>query len=139
MKSIILVAPPAAGKGTQSALLCEKYGLVHISTGDLIREAIKKNDEMSEYLNSQIASGKLVSDDIILKLLGSKLEEIQESGYILDGFPRNVNQAKEYDKLLQTMHQSISCVIYLSIDEELAQKELWDAFHVQNVDMYTMS
>lgn len=124
MKSIILVAPPAAGKGTQSSLLCEKYGFIHISTGDLIREAIKKNDEMSEYLNSQIASGKLVSDDIILKLLGSKLEEVEAAGYILDGFPRNVNQAIEYDNLLKSMNQSISCVIYLSVDEQLAQKRI---------------
>ena len=125
MKSIILVAPPAAGKGTQSSLLCEKYGLVHISTGDLIREAIAKKDEMSDYLKSQIEAGKFVSDEIVLKLLGSRLQEIQGgSGYILDGFPRNLSQAIEYDRLLAEMGEKISCVIYLSIDKELAQKRI---------------
>lgn len=125
MKSIILVAPPAAGKGTQSSLICEKYGLLHISTGDLIREAIAKNDEMSDYLKSQIESGKLVSDEIILKLLGSRLNEIQKGpGYILDGFPRNVNQAIQYDSMLKEMNEKVSCVIYLAISKELAEKRI---------------
>ncbi len=125
MKSIILVAPPAAGKGTQSSLLCEKYGLTHISTGDLIREAIRKNDEMSDYLKTQIEAGKFVSDDIILKLLGNRLNEIQHgTGYILDGFPRNVNQAISYDHMLEEMGEKISCVIYLSISKEEAEKRI---------------
>ena len=123
MKSIILLAPPAAGKGTQSELLCKKYGFVHISTGDLIREAVSKNDEMSAYLNAQMQAGKLVSDEIILKLLGNKLNEVN-NGYILDGFPRNVSQAIAYDELLRERHDELSAVIYLNVDYNLALKRI---------------
>lgn len=123
MKSIILLAPPAAGKGTQSELLCEKYGFVHISTGDLIREAVSKKDEMSAYLTEQMQAGKLVSDEIILKLLQNKLSEVS-TGYILDGFPRNVSQADAYQSMLEVNNQELSAVIYLSVDYELALKRI---------------
>ena len=127
MKSIILLAPPAAGKGTQSELLCEKYGFVHISTGDLIREAVSKKDEMSAYLTEQMQAGKLVSDEIILKLLDTKLEEISNaSGVVLDGFPRNLEQvekAKQYKHLNEIVGED-TCVIYLSVDYELALKRI---------------
>ncbi len=117
MKSIILLAPPAAGKGTQSDLLCKKYGFIHISTGDLIREHGKTDHN---YL-----SGKLVSDDIVLQLLKDKLQEIQKKeGYILDGFPRNVSQARAYQQMLEEMHQELSAVIYLSVDYNLALKRI---------------
>lgn len=123
MKSIILLAPPAAGKGTQSELLCEKYGFVHISTGDLIREAVSKKDEMSAYLTEQMQAGKLVSDEIILKLLQNKLSEVH-TGYILDGFPRNVSQAESYQKMLEEDNQKLSAVIYLAVDYDLALKRI---------------
>ncbi len=127
MKSIILLAPPAAGKGTQSELLCKKYGFVHISTGDLIREAVKKNDEMSTYLTAQMEAGKLVSDEIILKLLDMKLEELSnEAGIVLDGFPRNLEQvekAKQYPRLNATVGED-TCVIYLNVDYDLALKRI---------------
>lgn len=127
MKSIILLAPPAAGKGTQSELLCKKYGFVHISTGDLIREAVSKNDEMSAYLTEQMQSGKLVSDEIILKLLDTKLAEISnEVGVILDGFPRNLEQvakSKQY-KYLNAAVEEDTCVIYLSVKYDLAIKRI---------------
>lgn len=123
MKSLILLAPPAAGKGTQSELLCEKYGFVHISTGDLIREAVSKKDEMSAYLTEQMQAGKLVSDDIILKLLQNKLSEVS-TGYILDGFPRNVSQAEAYQSMLDENNQELSAVIYLSVDYDLALKRI---------------
>ncbi len=127
MKSIILLAPPAAGKGTQSDLLCEKYGFVHISTGDLIREAVSNQDEMSAYLTEQMQSGKLVSDEIILKLLDTKLEEISnESGVVLDGFPRNLEQvekARQYKHLNEAVEKD-TCVIYLSVDYDLALKRI---------------
>lgn len=127
MKSIILLAPPAAGKGTQSDLLCKKYGFVHISTGDLIREAVNKKNEMSAYLTGTMQSGKLVSDEIILKLLDTKLEELSHaSGVVLDGFPRNLEQvekAKQY-KSLNNIVAEDTCVIYLSVDYDLALKRI---------------
>lgn len=125
MKSIILLAPPAAGKGTQSDLLCKKYGFVHISTGDLLREAMQKDDAMGHMLQEQMQSGKLIADEIVFQLLENKLKTIEKSsGYILDGFPRNVNQAEGYNQLLQSKNQELSVVIYLSIDYDLALKRI---------------
>lgn len=96
--NIILIAPPAAGKGTQSELICNKYDMQHISTGDLIRTVINSNNENSIELKKTIEQGKLVSDEFVLDLIK---EEIKNgNNYIFDGFPRTVNQAK----LLSLIH-----------------------------------
>ncbi|MDD3453307.1 MAG: adenylate kinase [Bacilli bacterium] len=123
MKSIIFIAPPAAGKGTQSMYICEKYNLTHISTGDLLREEVKSGNEFGKQIQEIMESGSLVSDDIILKLLTNKLDEIK-NGYVLDGFPRNVSQAKEYDKILENINQKLNYVIYLNLPKELAKKRI---------------
>lgn len=120
MKSVIFIAPPAAGKGTQSTLLCEKYNLNHISTGDLLREeVISGNKELDEIM----LSGKLVSDEIILNLLTKKLDNIT-TGYVLDGFPRNVSQAETFDKILNNLNLRLDFVIYLYLDKEEAKKRI---------------
>ena len=120
MKSVIFIAPPAAGKGTQSTLLCEKYNLNHISTGDLLREeVISGNKELDEIM----LSGKLVSDEIILNLLTKKLDNIT-TGYVLDGFPRNVSQAEAFDKILNDLNLRLDFVIYLYLDKEEAKKRI---------------
>ena len=116
MKSIILIAPPAAGKGTQSKLICDEYDIPHISTGDLLRERTSKNDEFDLKLKEQMESGKLVSDEVILELLSDKLNQIDE--YVLDGFPRNINQAREYDNMLSKLNKKVDYAIYLKIDKE---------------------
>lgn len=123
MKSIIFIAPPAAGKGTQSMLICDKYNLSHISTGDLLREEMKSGNEFGNQISEIIQSGKLVSDDIILKLLINKLNQIQ-NGYVLDGFPRNINQAIEFDHILEQSNQKLDYVIYLNLDKEIAKKRI---------------
>ena len=95
MKSIIFIAPPAAGKGTQSSRFSKEFNLEHISTGDLLREEVKKgNTELKQMMES----GSLVNDDIILTILKNKLETVND--YILDGFPRNLNQAIALDEML---------------------------------------
>jgi len=120
MRSIIFIAPPAAGKGTQSKLVCDKYNLAHISTGDLLREEVNSgNQEIQEIMSS----GKLVSDSIILDLLTKKLDNIKE-GYVLDGFPRNVSQAVSFDEILTDLNQHLDYVIYLHIDKEEAKKRI---------------
>ncbi len=125
MKSIILLAPPAAGKGTQADLLCKKYGFVHISTGDLLREAMHQNDELGNSLKEQMQSGKLIGDAIVFELLENKLKTIENApGSILDGFPRNVNQAEEYNRLLRSKNETLKAVIYLSIDYDTALKRI---------------
>ncbi len=121
MRSIILIAPPAAGKGTQSDMLVEKYGFAHISTGDMLRE-VAKTDEV---IKSKLENGELISDDIVFDLLQKRLEQDDcKKGFILDGFPRNVNQAKRYDQIVDEHGISSNVVIYLDVDKETALKRI---------------
>lgn len=119
MKSIIFIAPPAAGKGTQSSRLSKEFNLEHISTGDLLREEVKKgNTELKQMMES----GSLVNDDIILTILKNKLETVND--YILDGFPRNLTQAIALDEMLKQNNTKIDAVIYLDLDKETAKKRI---------------
>lgn len=117
--NIILLAPPAAGKGTQSARITSTYHLKHISTGDLLREAMKKGDEMAVSIKKVCDEGKLVSDDIILTLIENELKDA--SGVVLDGFPRNLTQAVKYDELLESLNQTLDAVIYLCGNKEVLE------------------
>lgn len=119
--NIIFIAPPAAGKGTQSELLYNKYNIKHISTGDLIRETINNNSPLSQELRDIMNQGKLVSDEFIIDLIK---QNIGDSDYIFDGFPRNVKQAKMFDELLETLNKKVDYVIYLSISKDLAAKRI---------------
>ena len=119
MKSVIFIAPPAAGKGTQSSRLSKEFNLEHISTGDLLREEVKKGNTD---LKKMMESGALVSDDIILTILKNKLETVKD--YILDGFPRNLNQAIALDEMLKQKNTKIDAVIYLALDKETAKKRI---------------
>lgn len=116
---IIFIAPPAAGKGTQSNLLSNEFNIEHISTGDLLREEIKSGNKE---LQSIIESGKLVSDELILSILSKKIDNLDS--YILDGFPRTINQAISLDELLTSKNEKIDYVIYLSVDKEIAKKRI---------------
>ena len=121
--NIIFIAPPAAGKGTQSELLREKYGLKHISTGDLLREEVNKKSELGLKIEDIMNSGQLVSDDIMIALLKQKIETFHDAkGIIFDGFPRTDIQAEMLDDLLRTLDKSINHVLYLKIDKEEAMK-----------------
>ena len=102
MKNIMFIAPPAAGKGTQAELVVEKYGIPHISTGDILREISKEDSEIGKYVQETLASGKLVKDDITYQLVEDRLGKKDcHKGFIIDGFPRNIDQAYEYDKILK--------------------------------------
>lgn len=123
MKNIIFLAPPAAGKGTLSEMLVEKYGYGHISTGDLLREEIKNKTEIGMQAESLMKEGKFVSDDVIIKLISNRITKSDcENGYILDGFPRTLNQAEKYDELLNKLNKDLGVVIYINIDKEMAMK-----------------
>ena len=122
MQDIILIAPPAAGKGTQAKLLSSKYQLPHISTGDLLRSA---TGELGDIVKKAMESGALVSDDLVLKLLENRIkQEDCQNGYILDGFPRNVSQAESYMKLLEKLNKPLGYVIYLDAAKEVTQKRI---------------
>lgn len=125
MKSIILIAPPSAGKGTISKILSEKYHLPHISTGDLLRNAVEIDDEQGNYIRQQMNLGKLVSDDIIINLIEKRIiNEDCSNGYILDGFPRNLKQAKTYDEILNKLNKSLGITILLDISCNEAKKRI---------------
>ncbi|MEG1739502.1 MAG: adenylate kinase [Erysipelotrichaceae bacterium] len=125
MKSIILIAPPAAGKGTVSFILKEKYHIPHISTGDLLREAVRNNNEFGMLIKETQEKGLLVSDEIVLKLLKNRISDCDcNNGYILDGFPRTINQAVAYEKILADLNKKLGIVILLEVDKELAKNRI---------------
>jgi len=119
MKNIIFIAPPAAGKGTMSDILIEKYGYKHISTGDILRSMAKSNDDFGKNLSEILSSGKLVSDEIVYEALKRRLlMNDLDNGFILDGFPRNILQAREYDEILKEINKELGVVIYLDTPRE---------------------
>jgi len=123
MKNIIFIAPPAAGKGTYAKLISEKYNIPHISTGDLLREEAAESTDLGLKIKNIMESGSLVDDNIITELLKNRLIESDcNNGYILDGYPRNIEQAKIYENLLNEINKELGVVIFLDIDKELAMK-----------------
>ena len=125
MKNIMFIAPPAAGKGTQAELVVEKYNLPHISTGDILREISKEDSEIGKYVYETLASGKLVKDEITYQLIEDRLKKDDcKNGYIIDGFPRNLDQAHEYDKILNNLGYEVGNVILLNIDKETLEKRI---------------
>ena len=123
MKNIIFIAPPAAGKGTQAKLVSEEYNIPHISTGDLLRDEAAKDTELGRKIKSDMESGNLVSDDIITTLLRNRITLSDcKNGYILDGYPRNITQAKLYNELLNELNYDNGVVIFFNIDKERALK-----------------
>lgn len=123
MKNLIFIAPPAAGKGTISEMIENRFHLPHISTGDLLRDEIAHMTKLGLEIKDTMARGQFVSDEVITKLLKKRLSSKDvKKGYVLDGYPRNINQAKDYDKLLEELSFDMGKVIYLSIDKMTATK-----------------
>lgn len=116
--NIILLAPPAAGKGTQAELLTEEYNLNHISTGDLLREASQEQTEFGNKLKSMLESGNLVSDEIVLEVLDKYLAKTNNFNLLLDGFPRDIYQAEKLDELLKSKGSKIDYVFLLNVDKD---------------------
>lgn len=123
MKNIIFIAPPAAGKGTQSDLLVKKYGYNHISTGDLLREEVRKQTEIGVEIENLMKSGQLVSDDIVSKLLKTALQSIQ-GPFILDGYPRDIKQISILDDILKDINKSVDLVIQLDVNYDILFKRV---------------
>lgn len=132
MKKIIFIAAPAAGKGTQSEMLCQKYHLAHISTGSLLREELAKNSEIGKMIATEYAEGKLIEDSILMKLLNDRLSKSDcENGYIIDGFPRTLNQAIMFDKMDSS---GKTYVFYLDVSKELAKNRILGRLTCPNCD-----
>ena len=124
MLNIVLFGPPAAGKGTQSNLLIERYNLIHLSTGDILRGEIAAGTSLGLQAKSIMDKGGLVSDEIVIGMIASKLENNPNAkGFIFDGFPRTANQAKALDILLEEKGTSISVMLSLKVsDNELIKR-----------------
>ena len=119
--NIIFIAPPAAGKGTLSDKLVTKYGYKHLSTGDLLRAEIKKENDLGKKIEEIISRGELVSDEIITELLKNELKSI-DGKFILDGYPRNSAQANTLNSIFNELNIKNYVTIYLDLEEELAMK-----------------
>lgn len=119
MMRIVLLGPPGSGKGTQAALLKDRLKVPHISTGDLLRAAVKAGTPLGLKAKAAMDAGDLVSDDLVLGLIEERLGEPDiANGYILDGFPRNLVQAEALDRLLTRLQQPVDRALELKVDEE---------------------
>lgn len=121
---IILLGPPGAGKGTQARILTEKYGIVQIAAGDLFRENIKNKTPLGLEVEGILKSGKLVPDDITVKMIAERLSKADcAGGFILDGFPRTVAQAEALEKMLKDRNLKLDAVIEMKVkDSELVER-----------------
>ncbi len=125
MFNLILFGPPGSGKGTQSDRLVEKYGLKHLSTGNLLRQEIADKTELGLSAKSYIDSGKLVPDEVAIGMVDSFFEQHKQArGFLFDGFPRTAAQAEALDKLLASKQTSIASVIALEVSEEELVKRI---------------
>jgi adenylate kinase len=116
---LILLGPPGAGKGTQALRLVAKYGIVQLSTGEMLREAVKAGTPIGRQAKDIMARGGLVPDNIVVGIVGQRIDEPDaRKGFILDGFPRTVPQAQALDRLLEDKAQSLDAVIELKVDED---------------------
>jgi adenylate kinase len=116
---LIFVGPPGAGKGTQAKIICERWKIPQISTGDMLREA-KASGKLPQDLVQKMASGGLVPDEVVIDLIRQRIEaDDAKSGFLLDGFPRTVPQAEALDKLLAGHAQALNVVIALQVDKDL--------------------
>jgi len=123
VKNIILIAPPAAGKGTQSEVLVKKYNYLHISVGDLLREEIQGQTEIGREAKKEIDQGNLVCDELVMKLIQNILKNTNDP-FVLDGYPRNITQAKMLDELMSTLDKKIDAALFFNITEEEAIKRV---------------
>ncbi len=124
MINLIFLGPPGVGKGTQAKMVSEKYSIPQISTGDMLRAAVKAGTDLGKEAKSFMDSGELVPDRIVIGLIAEKIESGDcKSGFILDGFPRTIAQAEELDKILNEKSINIQKVISVSApDEELVKR-----------------
>ncbi len=119
-KRLIFLGPPGAGKGTQAQIISEDWQIPHVSTGDILRAAVNQQTPLGKQAKDYMNRGELVPDDLILDLIQDRLShEDTTNGWILDGFPRNVNQAAFLDKLLAKLDQNADCVLNLQVPDEV--------------------
>ena len=118
--NLIIMGAPGSGKGTSATVIREKYGLDHISTGDLFRYNIKENTPLGIEAKSYIDKGALVPDDVTIRMVEDRLKNLKsDKGFILDGFPRTIAQAEALDKILESLGSKIDAVMYVVTDDDV--------------------
>ena len=124
--NIVLFGPPGAGKGTQAKLICEKYFLNHLSTGDLLRKESSKETRLGIQIKNTINDGKLVSNETTIELIKQFIDENKNNkkGFLFDGFPRNKKQAELLDHLMVSINEKILCVILLNVNEDVLKERI---------------
>lgn len=125
--NIVVFGAPGSGKGTQSAKLIDRYGIHHISTGEVLREHIKNDTELGRIASGYISKGHLIPDDLMIRILADELDnnEAARSGVIFDGFPRTIAQAEELERMLEQRGTSLDAVVGLEVDDaELMERML---------------
>jgi adenylate kinase len=125
MLNLVLFGPPGAGKGTQSVKLIDKYNLVHLSTGDILRNEIANGTDLGKEAKKLMDQGVLVPDEVVIGMISNKLDtEPGANGFIFDGFPRTISQAEALDRLLESKGTSISGMIALEVDRDELERRL---------------
>ena len=116
---IVLLGPPGAGKGTQAAMLIEELGIPHVSTGDMLRAAVKAETPIGKQAKAVMDAGELVSDEIVIGIAEERLSQADaKKGFLLDGFPRTIAQAKALEKLLDKLGVELDCCLALTVDND---------------------
>lgn len=125
MLNLVLFGPPGSGKGTQAEKLVQKYGLVHLSTGDIFRANIKGETDLGKLAKSYIDKGQLVPDEVTIDMLQSEADKHADAkGFIFDGFPRTTFQAEALDKYMTSRNTAISVMLALDVNEEELKRRL---------------
>jgi len=139
---IVLLGAPGAGKGTQCKKIIAEYGLEHLSSGDILRQQRAAGTELGKKAQSYMDSGALVPDDVIVGMMVDAITKISDGGFVLDGFPRTVNQARELDKALKAAGNKIDVVINLEVDDDAIARRITGrrscpkcgaVYHVENM------
>ncbi|MFI3319134.1 MAG: adenylate kinase [Rikenellaceae bacterium] len=125
MLNIVLFGAPGCGKGTQAARLKERYGVNHVSTGDVIRGEIKRGTELGKSMEAYTSTGRLAPDEIVIGMIANYIAENKDvKGNIFDGFPRTTAQAEAFDVMLGEMNDSVDVMIYMEVEEEELVKRI---------------
>ena len=124
-RRMVFLGPPGAGKGTQAKKVVARYGLVHISTGDMFREAVKKGTDMGQRAKGYMDRGELVPDDVVIGIVKDRMgQEDVRDGFILDGFPRTIPQAEALDHILEDYGMPLDLVLNIHVDDDVLVKRL---------------